>query len=511
MKKIMTLLLSAAMLCAGFGGCGGSGGGENENNNGDDPKRDPAAIVTDAASLQYGFSGIYKNGELKDSENGFSAASDVTGARFCVNGEYQSEFTSMTSRQDVKMELYNADSVRMVNVSAGFAYTLPATEITADYTIAKYHTSVKFGDCVLTSSFESGNPYTSNPNPWYTYASEWLMCHLLNSSFYTKNNLTLLKGLDKEFTDASSTGDLETKEGFDLYRFDIQINDTGTEVEYPFYHIAVIRAVEDNPTYNFALFVMKSKTNQAEKMDDIVASYSKFTSKGVQKNYFDAGSVVEDPHWNAETLNYFRNISTSKTLNWGVFSWSMSGTGITPGQGDYNANLRNGLAMKNGIEQAMNKTYDIYPTYTHISYGSSGHYFPVAMATELAGGNGENGKPVLQFTYQFTTNNNIVADQVTPMFDILRGKYDQHFRNDDVARSRCVRDDVATLLQYLHRRRLRQHYLDMESDRYLLPVLFMGRRFVLLSRKGLRAADRRNRLRNEQLYRGGQNRYGKFD
>ena len=46
----------------------------------------------------------------------------------------------------------------------------------------------------------------------------------------------------------------------------------------------------------------------------------------------------------------------------------------------------------------------------------------------LAGGNGFNGKPALEFTYQYTTNNNLVDQEISPMFDIMRGKFDDYFK-----------------------------------------------------------------------------------
>ena len=50
-------------------------------------------------------------------------------------------------------------------------------------------------------------------------------------------------------------------------------------------------------------------------------------------------------------------------------------------------------------------------------------------AYKHAGGNGTNGKPVFNLTYQFTVTNNATGGVYTPMFDILRGKLDDHFRN----------------------------------------------------------------------------------
>ena len=71
---------------------------------------------------------------------------------------------------------------------------------------------------------------------------------------------------------------------------------------------------------------------------------------------------------------------------------------------------------------------DSFPTYLHLGYMDKMLYFPMELATEFAGGNGFNGKPVLQLSYQFTTTNNTGLEGKTPIYDILRGVYDEHFR-----------------------------------------------------------------------------------
>ena len=151
----------------------------------------PGDIITDRESIEFAYGGIYKDNELADAKNGFSGASDITGARFMVNGEYKSSYREFNSRQDVKLELYNGDKVRMVNVSAGMAYTLPASDaLEVDYSIAKYRTQIALGDSILTMSAESSNPYTSNADPWGIYRDEWLLEHIDSDEYIAKNNLT---------------------------------------------------------------------------------------------------------------------------------------------------------------------------------------------------------------------------------------------------------------------------------------------------------------------------------
>lgn len=183
MKKIMAVLLGTFMMSAFcFGGCGGpsssSSSSENDvdsssglpdsssddtSDSSDDSSSGgplPGDIITDRESIEFAYGGIYKDNELADAKNGFSGASDITGARFMVNGEYKSSYREFNSRQDVKLELYNGDKVRMVNVSAGMAYTLPASDaLEVDYSIAKYRTQIALGDSILTMSAESSHLY----------------------------------------------------------------------------------------------------------------------------------------------------------------------------------------------------------------------------------------------------------------------------------------------------------------------------------------------------------------
>ena len=417
-------------------------------NNPQNPTPSTGPDITSRDTLSFVFEGLYPKGEVKDAENGFAKVSDIKSAKVFVNGEYKSSFTELGSRQDIKLELTGKSATRLVQVASGTAFTLPATGVTADYSLSLYRTQYLFGDSVLTYSAEHSNPYTQS-NGWYIYVNEWLIRHLINPVYYTNQNLTLLKPLDFPVnyvgSDGTSdglrtyptapTGNLTRREGYEIYRFDILIND-GEKVERPYYNIGVVHAVGDSR--NFGLFVMKSKTDQSEVMDALVQSWTKFDAKGIQRSYFKPGAPVENPNWNEETKAYFNQLMTEDKKNWGVFSYSMPGEedSLVPNSGNYNEFLTKSKAMQEYIEsdKVWGRKYDIYMTYTHLGWGPRGstkfntHYFPLAMAKELAGGNGDGTKPTLEFTFQFTTNNNLVDDELSPMFDILRGKFDDYFK-----------------------------------------------------------------------------------
>lgn len=397
---------------SGEGDSGGEGGNEVKDIN-----------LTDQKTLDYAFNSVYTNNEVVDSANGFNSVSDLKLAKVFRNGSYVDEFSSFSSRHDVKMELYSEDKMRFVNVANGYVITIPSKEVSVDYNIAKYRVQMAFDDSILSLSFESSNPYTSLSTPWYTYGSEWLMEHLMNEDFINNNELERTLPMNYNFSASNPYGDLEFKDGYDCYFFGIKIKDPNNKVERPYYNIAVVR--QKNDPKNFILLVMKSKSEKSDVMYDLVRSYTRITSKGTARNYFYSEHATPNPKWDSETRAFFDKLLNTEYVNWGVFSYSMPGdaNGLHEGQTNYDNILRNSQYVKDLIETSWNHKYEIYPTYTHLV-----HAFPTDMAKELAGGNGFDDKPVLQFTFQFTTNNNLVHQELTPMFRILRGDYDETFR-----------------------------------------------------------------------------------
>ncbi|MDE5896500.1 MAG: glycoside hydrolase family 26 protein [Clostridia bacterium] len=355
----------------------------------------------------------------------------VERALYFADGAYADE----PKGKDVKLELYRKSSVTLADLPAGISYTLPVTQLAVDYSIAKYRTKITFKDCVLTVSAEAENPYPnlgfSDEKAWYIYCNEWLLRHVFNDSFLKNCGIARTYSPAHVFSEEEPYGDLNVKKGYDVYTYGLKIEGEG--IEYPHYGLAVVRKTED--PVHFAFFVLKSKREERELLGEIVAGFSRFEPSGAAENYFDAGRPKANPRWSGETKAYFELLSASDRVHWGVFSYSMPGVENELCETDDNYRLHYGrsVRMQELIESAWGKPYDIYPTYTHIGKGTDAehftpHHFPLNMARKLAGGNGFNGKPVLQFTYQFTLNNNLVAEERTPMFDILRGKFDGHFR-----------------------------------------------------------------------------------
>lgn len=174
---------------------------------------------------------------------------------------------------------------------------------------------------------------------------------------------------------------------------------------------------------------MKSKTNQSIKHDKIIKSFKMVDEYGISSNYVNQYEVKNNPKWNQETLAYYQKINNINTFEFGFFSHSLVD----------DEDITNREYVASRIEKENNRLYEltnynqeVCATYTHLSWDDTVMYFPLTLANIYAGGNGFNNKPVLQFTLQFTTNNNNVNiynkdSNYTPMFDILREKYDDYF------------------------------------------------------------------------------------
>ncbi len=345
--------------------------------------------------------------DYADTANGFTGDTSCTDADYYLDRYQVKDYTAPVGTRDGKKIFFRDGKARVVNTSDGYAFTLPFDDFKADYSLSALRSRYENDEFVLNVSKENGNPYGNTAGGWNTYLTEWLNRYVANNSFLSANDLSRSR---------ISTTSTKTLEGYTIVTYDIVIDNAGN-IAMPYYSIAIVRKSTDY--INFHLFVMKSTTKQTATMDAIVKSFKEFTPVGVSKNEEVAYECKPNKNWNAETAAYFEKLTTQSTTDWGFFTESMS---------DSNTSRENLTKEYAEMKSKLDYEYEIMPTYTHIGWGSSLNYFPSSMAAEFAGGNGFNGKPVLQFTYQYTTSNNGSLDGYTPMFDIMRGEYDDHFR-----------------------------------------------------------------------------------
>lgn len=356
------------------------------------------------------------NEEYQDEQNLFTLDT-ITSAKLFYKGEYVSLDTQVSKRKDVKYEFYTDNETRLVNSPEKYAITIPSSNVEFDYSLGKYRVQVGFDDSLLTISHETSNPYGSNPNSWNTYLNEWVNRYINNPIYLENNNLKYSKDV------VTSTTILN---GYEVNTYSIMIDDNNG-IDKPYYDISIVRKPKDY--IEFYLFVMKSSTNQSSKHEQIIKSFKMVEQFGYSENHVGQYEVKANPKWNEETLNYFNKINSNDTLEFGFFTHSL----VDDNDVENRDLVYNRVVNENERLYALtNYNQEICATYTHLAWGDTPMYFPSTLATKLASGNGYNDKPVFQFTLQYTNNNNNVniynkTSNYTPMFDILRGKYDDYF------------------------------------------------------------------------------------
>ena len=347
-----------------------------------------------------------------DSKNNITGVSQIVDAQYFINNKQKKDFSAPTSLGDCKQIFYSQSAARVVNLSDGYAVTLPFTDFESDYSLSALRSRYEGEDFVLNISAEDQNPYGNTESGWNTYLTEWLNRFIADDSFLSQNDISRVR---------ESKQSTVMLAGHTVLTYDVVINDN-ENIDMPYYHIAVIR--KNNEYVKFHLLVMKSKTDRSAQMDTIVKSFKAITPVGTPQNVEEAFECEVPYFWNEETKAYYNKLQTEDATEWGFFSASMADSNSS----DFTSSGNKIQSEYDRLSTALDYDYDIMPTYTHIAWGSKKHYFPSEYAERFAGGNGFNGKPVLQFTYQFTTSNNTGLNGYTPMFDILRGEYEDHFR-----------------------------------------------------------------------------------
>lgn len=337
----------------------------------------------------------------------------LTGMELYVNGEKSAARTMSTANDNKK--IYNTvTSQRVVNYTDGYMIDLPM-DMEPDFSLSALRSRFESDTYALTVSVEDKNPYTGSSG-WDTYLTEWLNRYIASDEYLTNNNMVYMRD------PIVSTSIFS---GYTVMLYDITITDgygSDYQIPMPHYSIAIIRETTDYTS--FYLMVLKSMAPTDTVMDRLLRSFTFITPQGTAVNAQQQYELVIPENWSDETLAYYNKLMEQDTVDFGFFTHSM----VSFEDSSYDSQYEKITSEYDRISTAVGYEYEIMPTYTHLKWYNSYNDFPSEMAAELAGGNGFNGKPVLQFTYQFTVNNNASLYWRTPMFEILRGDHDTQFR-----------------------------------------------------------------------------------
>lgn len=387
---VMPILLSA---CGGGGGDESGLSGSVDDNSDDNSSKAPEEPTPDPNAKA-----VWED-IFADEDAGISSANDIYSAKYYFDGALTDEYDKAPDSGDAKFILSGKIGTRFVNVAEGYMFTIPEPLVEGDFTLSENRSRLFAGDAVISVSKEDQSPYGNNADGWEIYLTEWLNRLIGDISFLSANNI-MRTSQSKTYTDLIP--------GYEVMEYNMYIKLSG-DIERPYYNIAIIKEVGEYVT--FYLVVMKTKSKVNDDFTKMISSFGFFTPRGEAKNHVGGFELVIPEHWSDETKAYFEKLQNNTVPDWGFF---------------YARNAQQYIDWLQG-EEGINYKPEIFMTYLHIGYGSSLNYLNMNLINENAGGNGYNGKPVLNLTYQFTTTNNNITG-FSPMFDIIRGKYDEHFR-----------------------------------------------------------------------------------
>lgn len=397
---LLCLLLALPLLLAA---CNGTG----ETSSGDESAKQPdESSATSEPEVPDGRAGEFWSDAYADATAGMTNADSIIKTTVFCNGNETADSAKPENGNDVRYLFGAKDATRVVVPAEGYCITLPGRP-TADYSLGKLRSQYKTDEYCLTLTYEDQNPYgigadgNTSKDGWDLYMGEWLTEQIEDVNFLLSNKIIRTRAVQ------------EVEVGsYTVKTYCMQIN-LGSKIQFPYYNVAIVRPTN---TYNyFYLFVMKSSKKMLDEFDSIVASLTEIDRVGTPTNGFTSYELKPNPNWNEETRRYFDYLCNRTDVGFGAFH-----------QG-------NDVEYTNWLwgEEAINATPDVYMTYQHIGWGGTPSDPAVVfnLAAQFAGGNGFDGKPVFNLTYQFTETNNATGGVYTPMFDIIRGKKDDQFRN----------------------------------------------------------------------------------
>ena len=435
MKKMnLTILLAISMLTLGsceVGGHSNSGTLNNSNNNNSSSNVD----MNDVEDVLFDehYDNLLNLSEIEGIPANQLMYDDEIYGRF-PNRKYQEIYKNnvmdnslkdgtISEEDDPKFLYYSNDTMRFVNRTDGYAFNIKTdTTYNVDFSLANYRSKVYNKESTITVTKENKNTYTS----WKLYRDDWLIRYINNPRYLKDNNLS--------YTEDVLFEDQAILDNYCVSIFSIVINDPGN-IRKNYYNIAVIRDSFDYSGKEFYLVVMKSTHNRNGDFKNLVRSFELIDSKGTPYNAYLNMELKSNENWSDETKAYFDKLSTQQRTDWGIYVSNLD----EPALAEYKLK---------GLQESLDYNMDLYPTYLHTSFSNKYGEFKYYNANVLAGGNGFNGKRVLQLSYQFTNNNNRVStdntvENYTPMFDILRGPRDN---GDHLADRRTILYDAFTNL-----------------------------------------------------------------
>ena len=403
-NRVIALALTALLLASAVAGCGNAPA--NDSNGPDAPATATLPPLDESEKVAAAWRDAYAGTDFPD-------ADAVSRAELYADGLAVDALSENGAGEDRKYLFRGDASTRAVNVADGYAMTLPGNqEVACDFSLGAFRSQYSDGDYILTVSRESAGFYGRSAESWRQYIDEFVLPTVNHARYLRLNGL--------EYTRDPIESEIML-DGYLVFLYSIYIMDR-ENIERPYYNIAVIR--QNDVFDTFYLLVCKSQGDRTGDFDALVRSFSAIAPEGIAKNYETAYAFTMPENWNEATRNYFDKLQNQTHVDWGFFAGSMIAENV-PYYGERDDELRQNHTR---LQELFDTTFEIMPTYTPLMHAGGYRDMPLTMMHNYAGGNGFNGKPVLQMTYHFSASLSSSLLGHTPMFDIIDGYHDEQLR-----------------------------------------------------------------------------------
>jgi mannan endo-1,4-beta-mannosidase len=314
--------------------------------------------------------------------------SEVQWAELYENGS-RVERDSLVNSRDNKVFYVTNSNKRVINYADGYLMDLPL-DLQPDYSLSPVRSRYSNGDIVLTVTKES---IPEN----YSYDVLMDECYnplLKDDEFIRNNNITRVSSSRATYNINKLTGDNSVGSYLAEF-FTLRLNNMSSSSKSLYNYVILSNRASD--TYYFFL----CKSNKPVDIKAILDSFQVIEAQG-EAVYNVSYNLQKPSNWSKETSAYYDKLANQDHIDWGLFSGPTN---------------RGDLSDIQTFGQKTGYDLPIVSVYRHVWEG-----FPWTAAENTAA----SGRQ-LQFTYQFTDNNNTdVKNSHSEALDVYRG-YDDGY------------------------------------------------------------------------------------
>lgn len=374
MKKTMWRLLAATMASAMLATCLASCNGDKGDN--DNSKENPYSSVVEVGTEK----------ELTAVRDNLIKATETKGLGEITKMELYENGARTTSDQYVQVKdnkkfYYSGDIKRMVNYPDGYIIDVPA-DWKPDFSLATLRVRFDTDEVSLLASREDNAIRYHGGFDNYLTA---LYLFVGNADSQKNNGISVVE--------PRKTVQINDEWSASVYRLKI---DNCPETIKAYYTYVDYFNTAKNATYHFMF----------KAVDDRDFSNVYMTFQGI----FDKGAAVDtklypeeaNPNWSEETKAHYEGLLAQDYVDWGLFAYKLQSTGwkVT-------------IPM---LEKKVDYTFPVISEYSHFSSMGKANGFPLEFGQKVVA----DGDRMMQFTFQYTDNNNMDLTHYNPIMDIYR-------------------------------------------------------------------------------------------